>query len=68
MAKGVQFFFGEDARETALFMKKFDKFFDAVHVNNYSSGFKALKAFKTPYCYSEDFRLKVCIVVISIVW
>lgn len=59
MAKGIQFFFGEDARETAVFIEKFDQFFDALNVTNYSSGIKALKAFKMPYRSSDDFRLKV---------
>ena len=54
MAKGVKFFFGEDARETAEFIEKFDNFFDAVNVT------KSMKAFKVPYRCSGDFRLKVC--------
>ena len=60
MAKGVKFFIGEDARETAEFIEKFDNFFDAVNVTNYTSGFKSMNAFKVPYCCSRDFRLKVC--------
>ena len=59
VAKGVKFFFGDEARETAVFLEKFDKFFDAVNVTNYTSSIKALKPFKMPYRYSGDFRLKV---------
>ena len=68
VAKGLTFFFGEDARETATFIEKFDKFLDALNVTNYSSGFKKLKSFKTPYHYSGDFRLKVCSVCDQHFW
>ena len=44
----------------------FDKFFDCLNVNNFTTGYQKRKDFKLPYRSAHDFRLKVhCILVTS---
>ena len=52
-------FGGPEAEETAIFVKMFDEWFDAVNVCNFSDGQYQRKPFKNPYRSGEDFRLKV---------
>lgn len=59
MAKRIRLLFGEPAHETANFIEKMDKFFDALNVRNYTSGIHSLKPFQMPYRWAKDFRIKV---------
>ena len=46
VAKGLQYTFKKEARETALFVEKVDKFFDCLNVTNYTKSITSLKPFK----------------------
>ena len=59
VAKGLRCIFKEEARETAVFVEKVDKFFDCLNVTNYSKSITSLKPFKMPYHCGDDFRMKV---------
>ena len=65
----MTFAFGDEARETSLFVDKMDKFFDTFNVSSFNQGKKARKPFQQPYRKPksedhEDFRLKVCQLII----
>ena len=64
VSKALKFTFGDESRETALFIEKMDKFFDTFNVSSFSQGKKARKPFQQPYRKPksedhEDFRNKV---------
>lgn len=66
VSEALKFTFGNESRETALFVEKMDKFFDSFNVSSFSQGKKARKPFQQPYRKPksedrEDFRLKVYI-------
>ncbi len=48
-----------ETAETVKFILIFDKFFDAMNVNNFKSGYRSRKAYRKPYQNSDDERLKV---------
>lgn len=45
--------------ETVKFVKTFDRFFDCLNVNSYTTGRLKRKVFKQPYRSATDFRIKV---------
>lgn len=49
---------GEEAKETAIFVNIFDKFFDCLNVRNLTDGKTKRKMFQDPYRSGTDFRLK----------
>ena len=59
VANGLRFTFKEEARETANFVEKVDKFFDCFNVTNFTECFTKIKPYRMPYRNGEDFRLKV---------
>ena len=62
MAKALQFTGGPEVKETAKFVDMFDKFFDCLNVNNFTTGYHNRKDFQQPYRSAADFRLQVCII------
>ncbi len=48
VSNGITAHFGDMAKETALFIENFDKFFDTLNVTNYTSSIRSLKPFKKP--------------------
>ena len=50
---------GDEVTETVRFIEMFDKFFDCLNVNNFTTGHHKRKMFKLPYKSATDFRLKV---------
>ena len=52
---------GDEAAETATFLRYMDKFFDTLNVSSYDRGKMARKVFQNPYRSKDDFRIKVCI-------
>lgn len=50
---------GDKVTETVRFVEMFDKFFDCLNVNNFTTGRQKRKVFKVPYRSAHDFRLKV---------
>ena len=48
-----------EVEETARFVGVFDKCFDILNVNNFSSAMKKQKPFQRPYTSAKDARLKV---------
>ena len=64
MSKGLLVHLGDKAKESAQFADYFDKFFDMLNVSNFSSSIKSRKVFKMPYRSSNDFRLKVSIILL----
>ena len=59
VSNAMMVYIGDEASETAKFIDMIDKFFDTMNVNNYSSCYKQLKQFKSPYRWSNDARIKV---------
>ena len=49
--------------ETVKFTVMFDRFFDCLNVNNFTTGKHKRKPFQNPYRSPDDFRLKVCVCV-----
>lgn len=49
---------GPEVSETVRFVEMFDKFFDCLNVNNFTTGRQKRKVFKHPYKSADDFRLK----------
>ena len=47
--------------ETVKFTIMFDRFFDCLNVNNFTTGKHKRKPFQNPYRSPDDFRLKVCL-------
>ena len=60
--------FGEEARETATFVKNMDHFFDCFNVSSFTAGKLKRKHFLAPYRSSRDFQFKVCYVCICMVF
>lgn len=50
----------DEARETAVFVDMFDKFFDLLNVTNYTKCITKRKEFQAPYRQANDFRMEVC--------
>ena len=50
---------GDQASETARFVRMVDQFFDAMNVHNYTHGLYARKPYQMPYISPKDMRLKV---------
>ena len=59
VADGISTHFGDSGRETANFIRMFDRFFDILNVNNYTTGIHSRKPFKMPFRSKDDFKLKV---------
>ena len=47
---------GDEVTETVRFIEMFDKFFDCLNVNNFTTGHHKRKVFKLPYKSATDFR------------
>jgi len=64
VAKAMKLTGGDEVTETVRFVEMFDRFFDCLNVNNFTSGRHKRKVFQYPYRSAGDFRLKVdhCIV------
>ena len=52
----------EEAKKTIVFVEMFDKFFDMLNVTNYTKCITKRKHFQSPYRWSKDIRLEVCII------
>ena len=50
----------DETKETAIFVRMFDKFFDCLNVNGFNKGKHSRKPFQYPYRGATDIRLKVC--------
>lgn len=59
VGKALELVGGPEAQQTAAFVLKFDKFFDALNVGDFHSGRFQRKPFQAPYYSAEDFRLTV---------
>jgi hypothetical protein len=59
VGKALELVGGEEAKETANFILRVDKFFDCLNVKSISEGCKKLKAFREPYRSGDDFRFRV---------
>ena len=59
VGKALQLTGGPEVQETAKFVLMFDKFFDALNVGDFNSGWHKRKPFQTPYYSEKDFRLAV---------
>ena len=59
MSKALKFTGGPEVEETAKFVDMFDKFFDSLNVNNFTTAYHKRKVFQRPYRSRTDFRLEV---------
>lgn len=59
VAKALELFGGDEAKETAILAGNFNKFFDCLNVACFSAGKLKRDPFKSPYRSSKDFRLTV---------
>jgi len=59
LANALKLTGGTEASEAANFIDLMDKFFDSFNVLSISKGTNEKKAFKQPYMYPTDSRLKV---------
>ena len=50
---------GVEAKETAVFVSNFNKFFDCLNVSNTSIGRCENDDFKKPFAKADDIRVKV---------
>uniref|UniRef100_A0A1X7STK4 Uncharacterized protein n=1 Tax=Amphimedon queenslandica TaxID=400682 RepID=A0A1X7STK4_AMPQE len=58
VAKAIRHFLNDDAEETAVFIERFNKFFDILNVKNYTECYLKRKYNKTPYRWDKDIRLE----------
>ena len=58
MSKALELTGGDQASETARFVRMVDQFFDAMNVHNYTHGLYARKPYQMPYISPKDMRLK----------
>ena len=61
MANALEYFKDPDTKETELFIRKFDRFFDCLNVRRMSESGKKRKDNLRPYTSPDDERLTVCI-------
>lgn len=66
VARALPLVVGNEATETAEFVSKFDSFFDALNVSNFTNGTRYRKPFQHPYRYACDQRLKVMTVCMQV--
>ena len=59
VAKALKLTGGDEAVETANFIKLVDKLFDCLNVSSLSKGRHQRKAFAQPYSKLDDFRINV---------
>ena len=59
VSKALESTGGDEASETAKFVKMIDQFFDCLNVTNLTNGKHKRKSFQDPYTSADDFRLKV---------
>ncbi len=59
MANGLAYFGDPDTKETELFLRNFDKFFDCLNVRSMSEYGQKKKDDLKPYLSPDDERLKV---------
>ena len=59
IAKALELYGGEEAKETAHFAMMFNRLFDCLNVKTLSAGKLKRNPFKQPYRCGKDFRLKV---------
>lgn len=67
MANAIRLFLKEDAEETAIFIERFNKFFDILNVRNYSEFFMKKNYEKLPYRWGQDKRLEVYSILIKLI-
>ena len=67
MANAIRLFLKEDAEETAIFIERFNKFFDILNVRNYSEFFMKKNYDKSPYRWGQDKRLEVYSILIKLI-
>ena len=65
MANAIKLFLKEDAEETAIFIERFNKFFDILNVRNYSEFFMKKNYDKSPYRWGQDKRLEVYSILLN---
>lgn len=65
VAKALELYGGEEAKESAILADMFNHFFDCVNVSSFTAGKGARDPFKSPYRSGKDFRLKVCDIVVN---
>jgi hypothetical protein len=58
VAKGLELFVGEDAKETAKFADIFNKFFDCFNVTHCLEAQRSRNEYKLPYRSAQDIRLR----------
>ena len=66
LANALEFSGDPEVSETVRFISMVDKFFDCLNVNNFNSGKQKRKPFQGPYRSPQDFRLKVIIILVSV--
>lgn len=59
VANGLDFYGLEDTKETEMFVRMFDKFFDCLNVRNTKASVHRRKPDLRPYRSPDDPRLKV---------
>lgn len=59
VSKALEHSGGNEASETAKFVKMIDRFFDCLNVTNLTNGMHKRKSFQDPYTKADDFHLKV---------
>ena len=66
MANALAYFGDSRTKETEHFVRQFDRFFDCLNVRSLSESIHKNKDDRKPYTSVEDARLKVNIVLLSL--
>ena len=59
VSKALEHSGGDEASETAKFVRMMDRFFDCLNITNLTNGMHEQKSFQDPYTNANDFYLKV---------